>query len=130
MAEWDGRPQNPERMGWHWLRSVAGDLALCPMWWDAYRRAWRLSTGRLLWSSALLGDSWRYVGPCLPPDEMTAALAAARREGAEEMRTRAAALCLRRAHASAEDDLTPIEEAVRDEAIYCARAIRALEIEG
>ncbi|MBX6747508.1 MAG: hypothetical protein IRY87_36220 [Acetobacteraceae bacterium] len=59
-----------------------------------------------------------------------AALAAARREGQEAMRTRAAAACLRRAHASAEDDLTPIEEAVRDEAIYCARAIRALEIEG
>ncbi len=57
-------------------------------------------------------------------------IAAARREGQEEMRTRAAAACLRRAHASAEDDLTPIEEAVRDEAIYCARAIRALEIEG
>jgi hypothetical protein len=63
-------------------------------------------------------------------ERLRSALTAARREGQEEMRTRAAAACLRRAHASAEDDLTPIEEAVRDEAIYCARAIRALEIEG
>lgn len=42
-------------------------------------------------------------------------------------RDRAVAILMRKAHASEDDDLTPIEEAIREQMIYAAREIRELQ---
>ncbi len=42
-------------------------------------------------------------------------------------RDRAVAILMRKAHASEDDDLTPIEEAIREQLIYAAREIRELK---
>lgn len=74
---WDGRPQNPERDGWHWLD--AGGPVLCE---------WRASRG---W----MDETWWphaadlvYLGPCLTPQEVAAREAAA----AEAMREACASM--------------------------------------
>lgn len=42
-------------------------------------------------------------------------------------RDRAVAILMRKAHAGEDDDLTPIEEAIREQLIYAAREIRELK---
>lgn len=54
----------------------------------------------------------------------------ARKLGFYEGRDRAVAVCLRKARASEEDDLTPIEEAIREQLIFASREIRELQPNG
>lgn len=54
----------------------------------------------------------------------------ARKLGFYEGRDRAVAICLRKAQASPEDDLTPLEEAIREQLIYASREIRELQPNG
>lgn len=75
--QWDGRPQNPERDGWHWLMQ---DTLLYPARWDAAASAWHRSRFLTPAEIARLND---YCGPCLTPAEIEARVAAARREGIE-----------------------------------------------
>lgn len=75
-AEWDGRPQNPERDGWHWVQHLhVGAPA-----------AWHWFRGR--WESLLTADEaaggFRYLGPCLTPDQVSDRLVAARRDALAE----------------------------------------------
>ncbi len=44
-----------------------------------------------------------------------------------DARDRAVAILMRKSHASEDDDLTPIEEAIREQMIYAAREIRELK---
>ena len=71
--QWDGRPENPEQDGWHWLRT--GDSLVTCEWSAA--RGWRDET----W----IVRAWElpYAGPCLTPAEVEAEKAATRREGIE-----------------------------------------------
>ena len=54
----------------------------------------------------------------------------ARKLGFYEGRDRAVTICLRKAQASEEDDLTPIEEAIREQLIFASREIRELQPKG
>lgn len=68
--QWNGVPQNPERDGWHWLLRLAGEKP--GVWfWDADAQGWR---------PALLAEDFvkhlTYLGPCLTPAEVAAAVQA------------------------------------------------------
>lgn len=54
----------------------------------------------------------------------------ARKLGFYEGRDRAVAVCLRKAQASEDDDLTPIDEAIREQLIFASREIRELQPKG
>lgn len=41
MSEWDGLPENPERDGWHWLKSTTHIGKAFPGWWNTRRQCWR-----------------------------------------------------------------------------------------
>lgn len=82
---WDGRPQSPERDGWHFVTARFGVGRVAPKLWHASIQRWELSDGSLC-APHDVATRWRSLGPCLLPDERRAALAAARREGAEAMR--------------------------------------------
>lgn len=103
MAErWDGLPENPERDGWHWVegRGYAHPTVFPAFWMHAReigRFEWRRGGGGAIFSQDGAARWWCYLGPCLTPDEHRAALAAARREGAEAMREQAARACERSA---------------------------------
>ena len=78
---WDGRPQNPERDGWHWVMVAHGIGHPFPMMWGADGAMW--DAGDAGWVLAEdLASRWRYLGPCLTPQEVAAREAAA----AEAMR--------------------------------------------
>lgn len=64
IEQWDGRPQNPERDGWHWLMQ---DALLYPARWDAAASAWHRSRFLTPAEIARLND---YCGPCLTPAEI------------------------------------------------------------
>ena len=87
---WDGRPENPERDGWHWLCAAVGIGAPYPMLWSADGKAWDTGDGWVFCTDPALTERQRYLGPCLLPEEVAALVAAARREGAEAMRGDAA----------------------------------------
>ncbi len=82
--------------------------------------------------AALLRDAANYIeGATDSLREHMAALRAAafdrqyvRNLGFLEARDRAVAILMRKSHASEDDDLTPIEEAIREQLIYAAREIR------
>ncbi len=68
---WDGRPQNPERDGWHWLMRADGFVA--PYRWTArasgfwlYPPDWELMPE----DKAIARQT--YLGPCLTPAEAEA----------------------------------------------------------
>jgi hypothetical protein len=73
-----GVPLNPERDGWHW---VLQDTYGFPVRWDAAAEAWHTRTFILPHVFAELRD---YLGPCLTPAALAAALVKAKREGMEE----------------------------------------------
>jgi hypothetical protein len=79
---WDGRPQNPERDGWHWLCAAVGTGAPYPMLWSADGKAWDTGDGWIFCTDPALIERRRYLGPCLTPAEITAREAAS----AEAMR--------------------------------------------
>jgi hypothetical protein len=69
---WDGRPENPERDGLHWLCHQE-DLRPVPMPWNAEYAAW--CSGGMHSPQGVIDLGWRYLGPCLLPDEHAALLA-------------------------------------------------------
>ena len=93
---WDGRPQNPERGGWHWvwMPDCAGHRPAVPIWWT--NCSWEhplVECGHPLFDGLMdpadAPADWRYLGPCLAPDEVAAREAAA----AEAMREACAKIC-------------------------------------
>lgn len=74
---WDGRPLNPERDGWHWLRSKITGASYVEKW-CADEANWR--SGPALNYMHLAAE---YLGPCHTPTEVAAQVEAARREERE-----------------------------------------------
>lgn len=83
MAEWDGRPQNPERRGWHWLGFKGQHEKDREPW------AWLWSDedgapGEFQWMTDDDGDPERmarqftYIAPCHTPAEVDAEVQAER----------------------------------------------------
>jgi len=84
---WDGRPENPEEDGWHWLEYEAGGRIVLE-WhatWNGELKGW--------WEGSVLTDTpksyvthrcLRYLGPCLTPAEVAAAVQAEREKHASE----------------------------------------------
>lgn len=72
MAEWDGRPLNPERDGWHWLD--ADGPVLCE---------WRVSRGWMDETWCTHAADLVYLGPCLTPSEVAAQVEQALWDGIE-----------------------------------------------
>jgi hypothetical protein len=77
--QWDGRPPNAERDGWHWL---GDDRNPQPVLWLAEFASW--ADGTMHSPQSVVGLGFRYLGPCLLPSEVAARLEAARREEREE----------------------------------------------
>jgi hypothetical protein len=75
---WDGRPQNPERAGLHY---ITDGVAL----WIAHKGKWALmSRPRHEPPEWLAAQPWaEYRGPCHTPSEVAARIEAARREERE-----------------------------------------------
>lgn len=79
---WDGRPQNPERDGWHWLRRVGESTRDAPWLWQ-----------ESLWCHGpdafnpddMIDMGWHYLGPCLTPAEVAAAVMAERERCAKHL---------------------------------------------
>lgn len=77
---WDGRPQNSERDGWHWLCRAEDSWAVCK-WWSTEQGGW--VDGITLSPATVVEYGVNYLGPCRTPAEVEAREAAARREGIE-----------------------------------------------
>lgn len=118
---WDGRPQNPERDGWHFYEDRDGDDFAA--WWNAEKQQ-HLIVEMFLEGSQAFSPSqaivlrWRYLGPCLTPAEVAAAVAQARRKALEEAALMAERVARDWAH-------TP-PAAVERGGLHIAAAIRAL----
>lgn len=84
---WDGRPQNPERDGWHWLHHPE-DLRPMVQPWNAELGGW--VSGALHSPQGVVDLGFRYLGPALLPTEVATQIEQARRQGAEAMREAAA----------------------------------------
>ena len=71
---WPGKPGvplNPEQSGWHWIydKYLGPECAL----WIAKSCCWQMAGAEDLFKSDELSiQKWRYLGPCLTPDEATA----------------------------------------------------------
>jgi hypothetical protein len=52
---WDGRPQNPEQDGWHWVCLSGGDYPIAACWGDGE------------WAGPYDNGQYIYLGPCLTP---------------------------------------------------------------
>ncbi len=72
---WDGRPEHPERDGWHWVASTTGGDAPMGFYWSAPRELWLIN--RYGNAAHLNHKAWRYIGPCLTPAEVAARIAEA-----------------------------------------------------
>jgi hypothetical protein len=55
---WDGRPQNPERDGWHWVSLLGSDTPIAACWGDDE------------WAGPYDNGRYLYLGPCLTPTEI------------------------------------------------------------
>ena len=81
-----GVPLNPEKDDWHWVKIIHGISQPRPrLWWSKIDR-WELSDGALI-SPSEFAERWRYIGPCLTPDEVQNLrddLASAERERAHQ----------------------------------------------
>ncbi|MBU6336089.1 MAG: hypothetical protein KGS47_17000, partial [Chloroflexi bacterium] len=76
-AAWDGRPENPERDGWHWVRPNLA-AAYEPECWQ-----WCAAAEAFARDASDLNDPWfpqcyDYLGPALLPAQVAAAVAAER----------------------------------------------------
>jgi hypothetical protein len=78
---WDGRPQNSERDGCHWLLGWNNTPFVAE--WDAASADWSWAGGDES-CVGVVAAGWRYLGPCLTPAEVEARVAEARREALEE----------------------------------------------
>ena len=70
-APWDGRPENPEVDGWHWVRAL--NLAVVPRYWRTepmmYWEAVGFSTATPLPPDEARKAWIEYLGPALLPSE-------------------------------------------------------------
>lgn len=85
---WDGRPENPERDGWHWLYRPE-DLRPMVQPWNAKLGGW--ISGALHSPRGVVDFGFRYLGPALLPvvvEAREAAAAEAMRQSAEDRATR------------------------------------------
>lgn len=78
---WDGRPENPERDGWHWLQYQQHAPEV--MWWDV--GMWWDIEDRYR-PPEEIAKLYIYIGPCLTPAEVAAREAAAYRCGVAKPR--------------------------------------------
>jgi hypothetical protein len=99
---WDGRPQNPERDGWHWL--LDGNHEPYLLQWGSDNQRWGDYPGTSATDLAEFGIG--YLGPCLTPAEVAASIEAARRDEREAC----AALC--EAWAKMDADIGALKAAV------------------
>jgi hypothetical protein len=90
MSDWDGRPPNPERDGWHWL---GDDRNPQPVLWLAEFASW--TDGTMHSPQSVVGLGFCYIGPCLLPSEVAAQIEAARREGIAAAATELRAIAAR-----------------------------------
>ena len=65
-AQWDGRPENPDVDGWHWLKDDVREHPT-PVVWNAELGGW--VSGPLYSPQAVLDLGFQYLGPCLTPSE-------------------------------------------------------------
>ena len=77
---WDGRPENPERDGWHWIEWGGGTGRFETVRWlpDGVpydTGCYLLGGSNSLRTASYACDRWRYLGPCLLPSEHAALLA-------------------------------------------------------
>lgn len=72
-----GYPANPERDGWHWLMIGHGIAHPFPMLWCASGDMWEAGDDGYV-DAADISTRWRYLGPCLTPAEVAAAVQAER----------------------------------------------------
>jgi hypothetical protein len=69
---WDGRPQNPERDGWHWVQNGNG-IPSCQRW---HSERWTVGSDPGWTASQVAAlQRVRYLGPCLLPSDHAALLA-------------------------------------------------------
>lgn len=71
---WDGRPQNPERDGWHWVAYLDPDMPPNATLWMAGVQRWARVDGP---TAERMAEARHYLGPCLTPAEVAAQVAAA-----------------------------------------------------
>lgn len=71
---WPGKPGvplNPERDGWHWVKSLTTGGLMCAEW-RADRIGWSLYRSTSEHHAPNTMFSWGYLGPCLTPAEVGA----------------------------------------------------------
>jgi hypothetical protein len=64
-----GVPLNPERDGWHWIKSLTTGGLMCAEW-RADRMGWNLYRSTSEHHAPNEMFSWGYLGPCLTPAEV------------------------------------------------------------
>ncbi len=75
-----GYPMHAERDGWHWLHHHE-DLRPIPAMWNAELHGW--ACGLLHSPGGIVDLGYRYLGPCLTPTDLEAAVQAERAACAE-----------------------------------------------
>lgn len=65
---WDGRPEDPEQDGWHWLMALPGKAqpgreGPWPVQWVAKYDTWNGC-----YQPAYAIEHWRYLAPCPMPE--------------------------------------------------------------
>lgn len=112
-----GVPLNPELPGAHAVKDTGGTVAVM-LWRDPW---WKPSRGWAMKPPEMAAARWRYLGPCLTPDQITARVEQARNKALEE-----AAAVARRVEIPGE--CSPAEAHGRmTGALAAAEAIRALK---
>lgn len=81
---WDGKPDNPDRDGWHWLQSERGSVVAPKEWRAGETRRWCMSNGELR-ADFQIADRYRYLGPCHTPAEVIAMVEAAGEQMRQEV---------------------------------------------
>ena len=65
-AQWNGKPENPEVDGWHWLLIEGWSDMPEPRWWDATSQTWGVMKPA---EPSRIKGIWKYLEPCLTPSE-------------------------------------------------------------
>lgn len=81
MSTWDGRPPNPERTTAHWIEDKSLKHVCCVVWCHSMQQ-WHDMAVQMPPRAA--AKWWRYLGPCLTPDDIAARERAARNQGRRE----------------------------------------------
>ena len=120
---WDGRPENPERDGWHWVKALSSKETIA-LFWTHVVAEWEYGDDWL--SSQQASRRYRYLGPCLTPAELAAREADAYQRGQEAMREAAVSAAITHTATSGQRNAKDVWRAsIGSE---CADAIRAMPI--